>query len=181
MTRVVLTFGILAGLIIAALTWIVAWLIERDMIHFDRLAFVGYGSMLIALTMVFFGIKSFRDRYGNGTITFWKAVQVGLLISVIAGVIYYVGAESYNIVNPGFQAKFMKEFTDQKIGKLKQEGAPPEKLAAAQAEVDMMQSLFNNPLGFLAIAMIEILPVGMIVTLISALLLRRREVLPATA
>ena len=181
MTRVVLTFGLLAGLIIAALVWIVAWLIERDMIDFNRSAFVGYGSMLIALTMVFFGIKSYRDRYGNGAITFLKAVQIGLLISVIAGFIYYVGAESYNLANPGFQAKFMQKLTEQKVGTLKTEGTAPEKIAAAQAEVDMMQSLFNNPLGFLVIAMIEILPVGIVVTLISALVLRKREVLPATA
>ncbi len=181
MTKVVLTFGLLAGLIMAALVWIVASLVEHNMIDFDRSAFVGYGSMLIALTMVFFGIKSFRDNYGDGTITFWKALQVGLLISVIAGILYYAGAQSYNIANPGFQAKFMQKFTEQKIGKLQEQGASPEKIAAAQAEVDMMQGLFNNPLGFLVIAMVEILPIGIIVTLISALLLRRKEVLPATA
>ena len=70
MTKTVLTFGILSGLIIAALVWTTATLADRDAIAFERLDIVGYASMLIALTMVFFGIKSYRDKVGKGTITF---------------------------------------------------------------------------------------------------------------
>jgi hypothetical protein len=181
MTKVVLTFGVLAGVVMAALVWIVAWLCERDMIQFERTAYVGYASMLIALTMVFFGIKSYRDNFNNGKITFGKGIQVGLLISLIAGVFYFAGGFSYNLVNPGFQAKFMQKYAEQTVDKLKQEGASQTKIDAAQADIDMMQKLFDNPLGFFAIAMVEILPVGLVVTLISSALLRRKELLPAAA
>ena len=181
MTKVVLTFGVLAGVIMAALVWIVAWLCERDMIQFERTAYVGYASMLIALTMVFFGIKSYRDNFNNGKITFWQGIKVGLLISLIAGVFYFAGGFSYNLANPGFQAKFMQKYAEQTVDKLRQEGAPQAKIDAAQAEIDMMQKLFENPLGFFAIAMVEILPVGLVVTLISSALLRRKELLPAAA
>jgi hypothetical protein len=179
MKKVVLTFGLIAGVIIAVLVWVVAWLCERDLIAFERMEFVGYASMLIALTMVFFGIKSYRDNYSGGKITFWKGVQVGLLISLIAGVLYFAGALSYNIANPGFQAKFIEKYTEFSIGKLQAEGAPQAEIDSAKAEIALMQRLFENPLLFFAIAMVEILPVGIIVTLISAGLLRRREVLPA--
>ena len=179
MKKVVLTFGLIAGVVIAALVWVVAWLCESDLIAFERMEFVGYASMLIALSMVFFGIKSYRDNYSNGKITFWKGVQVGLLISLIAGVLYFFGALSYNLANPGFQARFIEKYTQFTVGKLQAEGAPQEKIDSARAEIELMEKLFENPLFFFAIAMVEILPVGIIVTLISAALLRRKELMPA--
>ena len=65
------------------------------------------------------------------------------------------------------------------MGQLQQQGAPPEQIDKAKAEVEMMQGLFKNPLLFFLVCMMEILPVGIIVTLISSGLLRRRELLPA--
>jgi len=181
MKKVVLTFGLISGGIIAVLVWVVAWLCERDLIAFERMEFVGYASMLIALSMVFFGIKSYRDNYQNGTITFWKGVKVGFLISLISGVLYFAGAASYNIANPGFQARFLEKYTEFRVGKLQSQGAPQSEIDSATAEIQLMEKLFQNPLLFFAIAMVEILPVGIIVTLISAGLLRRPGVLPQEA
>jgi hypothetical protein len=179
MKKVVLTFGLLAGLIIASIVWLTASLVEANAIGFDRLEVVGYASMLVALTMVFFGIKSYRDNYSNGQITFWKGVQVGLLISVIAGVLYWAGATSYGIARPGFDERFMQRFTDLKVGQLQQQGAAPAEIDAAKAEVEMMAGLFKNPFLFFLICMVEIMPVGIAVSLVSAGLLRKREILPA--
>lgn len=179
MKKVVLTFGLMAGLIIAGLVWVTAILVEKGAIGFNRLEVVGYASMIIALSMVFFGIKSYRDNSAGGTLRFWKGVQVGVLISLIAGVLYWFGAISYGIVNPGFDERFMKQFTELKVGQLEAQGAPKEKIDGAKAEVEMMQGLFKNPVLFFLVCMMEILPVGFIVTLISAGLLRKRELLPA--
>ena len=179
MTRVVLTFGLLAGVIIAALVWITAALAERDMIRFERLEVVGYASMIIALSMVFFGIKSYRDNQGKGTLTFWKGVQVGALISVIAGVLYFAGALSYGIVSPGFEDTFMRKFTELKVNQLQAKGASQAEIDKSTAEVETMRVLFKNPLLFFLVCMMEILPVGIIVAVISAALLRKRELLTA--
>lgn len=179
MKKVVLTYGLLAGVIIAALVWISASLAEQDAINFERLELVGYASMLVALSMVFFGIKSYRDNFGKGRITFWKGVQIGLLISLIAGVMYYAGAMSYGVSNPNFEKNFMQKFTELKIGKLKEQGASQEQIDRATAEVDVMQKLFQNPILFFFVCLMEILPVGIVVTLVSAALLRNKEVLPA--
>jgi hypothetical protein len=181
MKKVVLTFGLLAGGIMAVLVWIVAWLCETEVIAFDRMEFVGYASMLIALSMVFFGIKSYRDNYAGGMISFWKGVQVGLLISLIAGVLYFAGAATYNIANPGFQARFLEKYTELRVGQLRSQGAPQAEIDAVPTEIEFMRKLFANPLLFFAIAMVEILPVGIIVSLVSAGLLRKRELLPAHA
>src|SRR6266571_4222100 len=99
MKKVVITFGLISGFVIACLGWIIGWLCMVDMVSLDRTEWIGYASMLIALSMVFFGIKSYRDNYAGGKITFWKGVQIGLLISLIAGVLYFVGALSYDIAN----------------------------------------------------------------------------------
>ena len=181
MKKVVITFGLLGGAVIAALVWSTATLVDRDMIGFERLEIVGYTSMLIALSMVFFGIKSFRDNYSGGSITFWKGMQVGMLISLIAGLVYWGSAVSYGAANPGFEQRFMNKFTELKVGQLEQQGAPQEKIDAGKAEVQMMQTLFESPVLFFVICLVEILPVGFIVSLISAGLLRKRELLPAAA
>ena len=179
MTRVVLIFGLLAGLIISALVWMTAALAERDLIRFERLEVVGYASMIIALSMVFFGIKSYRDNQGKGQLSFWKGVQVGALISVIAGGMYFVGALSYGIVSPGFEDTFMRKFTELKVSQLQAQGASQAEIEKRTAEVETMRVLFKNPVLFFLVCMMEILPVGLIVTLISAALLRKRELLVA--
>jgi hypothetical protein len=179
MTKIVLTFGLISGLIIAALVWTAAGLAESNAIDFQRLDIVGYASMLIALTMVFFGIKSYRDNVGNGTISFWKGIQVGFMISLISAVLYWAGAFSYGIVSPNFEASFVQKFTELKVNKLAEQGAPQDQIDKAKAEVEMMKSLFDNPVLFFFVCLMEMLPVGIVVTLISAALLRKREFLPA--
>ena len=119
------------------------------------------------------------EHPAGGSIKFWKGVQVGVLISLISGILYAVGAMSYGIVSPNFEAHFMTKFTELKVGKLTEQGASQDKIDEAKKEVEMMKTLFQNPVLFFLVCQMEILPVGFIVTLISAGLLRRRELLPA--
>jgi hypothetical protein len=179
MKKVVLTFGLIAGAIIAVLVWVIAWLCDRDMLSIDRAEIVGYASMLIALTMIFFGIKSYRDTYSGGSVSFLKSVQVGLLISLIAGLMYYASAMVHNIANPGFDDRFAAKYKQNTVGKMMAKGAATEDIDKATAEIDQMMVMIQNPLIYFVVAMIEILPVCIIVTLISAALLRRKELLPA--
>src|SRR5687768_11723569 len=80
MKRTVMVFGLISAAIIASLVWMnLALLHDSDAISFDSAHFVGYGIMVIALSMIFFGIKSFRDNHAGGRITFWKGIQIGLL------------------------------------------------------------------------------------------------------
>jgi len=180
MRRVVITFGLLAGFVIACLSWIIGWLCMIDKVSLDGTAWIGYASMLIALSMVFFGIKSYRDNSAGGKITFWKGVQVGLLISLIAGLMYWAGAQAFSIANPTFQSKFIQKYTDHTVENMRAQGAPQEEIDKATANIAQMGKLFENPLLFFLDCLVEFLPVGFIVTLISAALLRKKEVLPVT-
>lgn len=78
MRKVILTFGLLAGAIISIIMITGIALYENGVMtsYFNEL--VGYATMVIALSMVFFGIKSYRDNYQKGAINFWKGFQVGL-------------------------------------------------------------------------------------------------------
>ncbi len=88
MRKVVITFGVLAGAIVSIFSIFIMDLCKRGAITFDNSDFIGYGSMVIALSIIFFGIKSYRDNYQNGAIKFTKGLQVGMLISLVASLMY---------------------------------------------------------------------------------------------
>ena len=92
---------------------------------------------------------------------------------------YFAGAESYAIAHPGFVDEFVKLSKDQLVAKLKDQGASQEQIDKSTAEIDQMAGLMQNPLVFFLICLVEIYPVGIVVTLISAGLLRKKEMLPA--
>lgn len=181
MRRVVLTFGLIGGVIIVVLAWLIAWSCDVNALNLDFAMFIGYAAMLIALTMVFFGIKSYRDNYAGGQITFLKGVQIGLLISLIGCVFYFIGAVSYDLAHPGWVDRISEKFTQHMVGKLKASGTPQAEIDKTLQEAAETQAMLQNPLIFFLACIIEFLPVGIVVTLISAALLRRRELLPAAA
>jgi hypothetical protein len=182
MQKYILTFGLIGGSIMFFFVFLVSTLHDKDLMSQESgvgLA-VGYGTMIISLSVIFFGIKSYRDKYAGGTITFWKGLQIGLLISVIGCVMYFVALEAYNVANPEFYPKFMKKWADHEAENAKARGASDDEVANARKQVDDMYKVMANPLGLLVICFIEMFPVGIVITLISAALLRKRELLPAS-
>jgi hypothetical protein len=181
MKKIILTYGLIGGVLTMIFTFLIMTLCDREMISFGSAELVGYASMVIALSMIFFGIKSYRDNHGNGKITFWKGVQIGILITCIGSVMYAVGGELYNSVNPGFTAKIVEKYKEYETSRLQMKGAPQAEIDAALKQMTDMVKMMENPLVRFGIYLIEIFPVGLVITLLSAALLRRREVLPDPA
>jgi hypothetical protein len=177
MKKIVLTFGLISGAIVAGLMWLMMGLFKTGVVNFDNGEIFGYTTMIVALSMVFFGIKSYRDNNG-GKVGFWKAVQVGILISLISAACYAVSWEVYYRTIGG---DFMQAYTAHYIEKMKEKGAPAEEIEKTQAEMANFGEMYKNPLIRFAMTLLEILPVGIIVTFISAALMRRREMLPVAA
>jgi hypothetical protein len=173
MTRIVLIFGLISGAIAAALMWIMLIAMRSGAIGHGLL--LGYASMIISLSVVFFGVKSYRDNNG-GRISFFKGVQVGILISLICAVCYGVSWEAYYRTSGG---NFMAEYSAQYVEKMKERGASDDEIAKTEKEMADMAELYKNFFVRFAMTLMEILPVGLIVTLVSAALLKKREVLPA--
>lgn len=174
MKKIVLIFGLISGTIAAVLMWLLMTFVSKDAINFDNAMFVGYATMIIALSLVFFGIKSYRDNNG-GHITFLKALQVGILISIISALCYAVSWELYY---PSIGDEFMQKYTAYYLDKMRQESASAIDIQKARIESEQFMEMYKNfPIRF-AFSLLEILPVGIIVTFISAALLRKRDILP---
>src|SRR5215472_16188724 len=97
MRKIILKFGLIGGVIVGSVNWLIATMCSRDVVNFDQTMIIGYAGMLVALSMIFFGIKSFRDHHGKGKISFWKGVQIGLLITLVASLMYYAGWELFAV------------------------------------------------------------------------------------
>lgn len=175
MTKIVLIFGLISGAIAAALMWILMQSVNSGAIDFENGMIWGYATMLIALSMVFFGVKSYRDNHG-GRITFFKGLQVGILISLISAVCY---AASWEIYYPKIGEEFIQKYNAAYLDKMRTGGASEADIEKQRAESEEFAALYRNVFVRFPITMMEILPVGVIVTLVSAALLRKREVLPA--
>jgi hypothetical protein len=178
MKKVVLIFGLLAGALISGfeIVLIGLWQNNGTVVHSELL---GYASMVIALSMVFFGIKSYRDNYQKGAIKFWKGVQIGILISLIASLMYAVTWETYNRVNPAGYAGFINNYCESYISGVKAKGASAAEVEQEVKKLQDMKKMLENPVIRFGMTLIEILPVGILITLISAAVLRKKEFLPA--
>ncbi len=176
MTRIVLIFGLISGVISGGLMWILMSIVQLDGVNFDYAMIWGYATMIIALSLIFFGIKSYRDNNG-GRITFWKGLQVGILITLISAVCYAV---SWEIYYPAYGQEFIQKYNAYYLDKLKNEGSSDAEIEKARVESEQFIAIYEKFYVRFPVTIMEILPVGIIVTLISAALLRKRELLPAT-
>jgi uncharacterized protein DUF4199 len=130
----------------------------------------GYTTMLVAFSLIFVSIKNYRDRNG-GIISFGKAFQIGLWISLIASTIYVLGwMIEYYVFFPDFYEKCKIHA----VAKLKANGASPALMQAKAQQYDQLTQMTKNPLVHAMMTYLEILPVGLLVSLIAALILKRK-------
>jgi hypothetical protein len=179
MRKVTLTFGLLAGVIVSVFMVIIMAMCENGTINLDISDFIGYGSMVIALSMIFFGIKSYRDNYQNGAIKFLKGLQVGMLITLVASLIYAAAGEMYYQIDPEGQTAMMDKYAAHQLNKMKEKGASPGEIDQKVKEMADLKEMNKNPVIRFGITLFLIAPVGIVITLFSAAVLRRKEVLPA--
>ena len=170
MKKVVLTFGLISGLISSAMMFLTMPLVNNGTIDHKNGYAVGYTSIFLSLLLVFFGIRSYRENSG-GTITFGRGVAVGLLITVISCVFYVV---SWEIIYYKMMPDFVDKWSVHAVNELREKGAPESAIAAKKKEMAELKKMLDNPLINAAMTFIEPFPVGLIVTLVSAAILRKR-------
>jgi hypothetical protein len=170
MKKTVLIFGLLSGAVAAALMFMT--LPFADRIGFERGLIVGYTTIILSFLLVFFGIRSYRDNIGGGAITFGRAFAVGILITLISCVCYVV---AWEILYYNFMPDFADKYAAHVLEKAKAAGATAEAIQAKMDEVKNLKHILNNPFLNAAVTFTEPFPVGLIITLISALILRKRN------
>ena len=170
--RMILTFGLISGLIVGVEMFLVTTSLPLEG---PWSMVVGYLTMLVALSMVFIAIKRRRDRDQGGVIRFWPAFGLGVGISFVAGVLYVASWEATVAYT---HMDFASVYSQSVIAQAKAHGVTGD---ALQKIVDQMQQFkmqYANPLYRWPMTFIEIFPVGVLVSLISAALLRNSRFMP---
>lgn len=171
MKKIVLVFGLISGGLMALFMFATMPFIDK--IGMDKGYFVGYSGMVLAFMLVFFGIRSYRENVGGGTITFGRAFAVGILIAVISSLCYVI---AWEILYFNFMPDFMDKYAAHVIEKARAAGESAQAIQAKQQEMQQFKELYNhNLLVNVAMTLLEPLPVGLIITLISAAILRKRK------
>ncbi|HSE33687.1 MAG TPA: DUF4199 domain-containing protein [Pyrinomonadaceae bacterium] len=170
MKKIVLTFGVISGVIASVL--MLSTLLFIDRIGFDKGLFVGYTGIVLSFLVIFPGIRSYRENIGNGTISFGRAFAVGILITLISCAFYIATWQLiYYKLMPDFADKCFAYMMEQ----IRNSGKPPAEVAAEIESTKQFIEAYRNPFVNAAYTFIEPFPVGLLVTLISSLILRKKR------
>jgi len=175
MKKTILIFGSIAGTIVTAMMVFSTYQCYNNQENFEPSMVLGYLGMLLAFSFVFIGIRSYRNNHNAGVITFGKAFKIGFLIALVAS-IFYVGV--WLIEYYYFIPDFMDKYTDFVIHQAKEEGMTAAQIQAKVQEMETYKEWYKNPLMVILLTFSEILPLGIIVSIISALILKKK---PTTA
>jgi hypothetical protein len=178
MKKTVLTFGLIAGVMISVLMD-GSLLLANKIGSGHNTMVLGYTMMVASFLLIYFGIRSYRDNTLAGQISFGRAFACGILIALITTVFYVA---TWEVLYFNFMPHFMDSYFAAQIHRIQSSGLDPAAAAAKVAAIERSQQLYQNPFVNMAYTFMEPLPVGLIITLISAAVLRRKaSVEPAAA
>jgi hypothetical protein len=169
MKKTIVVFGLISGAISSVL--MIGTMLFADKIGFDRGYFLGYTTIVLSFLLVYFGIRSYRDEVSSGAITFGKAFAVGISITLIS-CLFYVA--TWEVLYFNFLPGFMDKYGAHIVEKMRASGASDAAVLAKVEEMKKYKEMYNNPLINAAMTFIEPFPVGLLITLISAAVLRRK-------
>jgi hypothetical protein len=170
MRKIIVTFGLISGAISSLM--MIALVTFGDRIGFDRGAVIGNTSIVLSFLMVFFGIRTYRDNIGDGQITFLKAFAVGLSITLMSCIIYVA---TWEVIYYTFIPGYWDAYGAHLLQKLTASGASPAAVQAKLEQVRTYKELYKNPFFNAALTFIHPFPIGLVITLFSALVLRRKS------
>ena len=167
-----LIYGLIAGGIMLAFFGSVMAVQGKDYLspesyHLNEI--VGYATMIVALSMVFFGTRHYRNHVGGGTMTFGQGFKVGSLISFIAALVFGIFTVMlFTVFIPDLGERYLEVYRE-----MAEVGGDPA-LQAQLQELEANKDLFLNP-GFQGFLMfITVFMIGEVIAIISALFLKRK-------
>ena len=128
---------------------------------------IGFAGMLLAFLFVALGIKQQRNA-SNGLISFGKAFLTGFWITLIISTIYVL---VWLVILYNFFPNFAEHYTDMAIAK-----ASPDELTKVTEEMNSFKEMYKNPIMVILLTYMEILPLGIVFSLISALILKKKQI-----
>ncbi|HTD99458.1 MAG TPA: DUF4199 domain-containing protein [Mucilaginibacter sp.] len=168
MKKKIIIYGLIAGLIVTS--WMIAGMVGFKSVYLEGSMLLGYTTMLLAFSLIYVGIKNYKDTH-DGIISFGKAFKIGLMITLIASTIYVL---VWMIDYFYFIPDFFEKYSAKMLANLKANGASQAEIQKQIADSQKYGQMYKNPFFNALFTYMEILPVGLIVTIISALILKRK-------
>ena len=170
MKKTVLTYGLISGGVVTAM--MLATVPLEDVIKSKTGDYVlGYTVIVLSALLIFFGVRSYRQNVGGGRLTFGRGFAVGILITLISSACYVATWELvYFKLMPGFADKYAARMVED----AKASGANEQKIAEAEEQARQFKVMYNKPLVNIGLTFMEVFPVGLLVTLASAGILRKK-------
>ncbi|WP_128545440.1 DUF4199 domain-containing protein [Larkinella soli] len=171
MKRNVLVFGLISGAILATFMVVTTLMCYKNE-NFEDNAVLGYGAMILAFSFIFVAIKNYRDRYNSGVISFGQAFKIGLFVTLITSTIYVL---IWLIEFYLFIPDFMDKYTAHVMRELRESGAGPAELESKAAEMANFGEMYKNPVLVVLFTYAEVFPIGLVISLLCALILKRNS------
>jgi hypothetical protein len=169
MKKTILTFGLISGAVISGLMTIA--MVFSDKLGYDHSLVVGYTSMVLSFLLVFFGVRAYRDHEGQGAITFGRAFGLGMGIMLISCICYVA---TWEILYHFFMPDYFDKYGAHVLEQARAAGADAATLAAKAEKLRQAKAMYANPFINAAMTFIEPFPVGLLITVISAVILRKK-------
>lgn len=116
---------------------------------------IGYISIFLSLSFIYLGLKHYRDQINNGKLSLGKAIIIGILISLLAGLGIAIADFIYTaFINPDFFINYEKELIK-------------------QGKSDEIIKMTSTSAALFMLALTTV--IGFIITLISSLILQRKQ------
>ncbi|WP_299529862.1 DUF4199 domain-containing protein [Ulvibacterium sp.] len=169
MKKSVLRYGLFGSITICVL-FLFSWFAFKDA-DMSTQEVLGYASMIISLSFVYFGIKHFRDKENQGKVTFKKGLTIGIVISLITALAFGVLDLIYvKFINPDFLTEYYEVILNEM-----EETLPPEEFKLEQAKMEAEKQFFADPMMNFLIMFLTVFIIGFIISLISSLILQRKN------
>lgn len=166
MKKHVLIFGLLPGVI-----WIAVMIVMVNLMYtssgFESNDLLGYAAMVVVFSLIFFGVRDYRNKKHDGFISFGKALKAGVLMALVASTIYVIVWLFYYYL---FVPDFIDIYTQHVLNE-----TPSSEFAAKTEEMESFSEMYENPLFVILITYAEVLPIGLVVALVSALILKKKD------
>lgn len=166
MKKIVLIFGLIIGTILCANMILMVNMMYTNP-DFKGNDVVGYAAMVVLFSLIFFGVRSYRNKYLDGFISFGKAFKTGALIAL-------VGATMYVVVWLFYYYLFVPDFIDVYTSHVLNQCTEESDLPAKAKEMADFKEMYKNPVFVVLITYSEVLPIGLVVALVSALILKKK-------
>ena len=172
MKNTIIKYGLISGAISAVCMGVMGFILKSGGNNgFDNTMYVGFTLIFLAMAVIFLGIKAYRDKENDGKVSFGKGLMIGLGIALISSVCYSL---MWLVVHYNFMPNFIEDYANYTIEKLKASGASEADLLKTQEQNDFFKDMYKSPLGVFAVTLIEPLPIGIVIALIAAFILKRK-------